>query len=113
MKVRATKTGYYPERLEINGVVELDYMRRREGDVFELFPYEIQVVDVQTQRKTARRLLTPDEQFSENWMEKADVTEETHRPTSAKEALARVNNELLEQQRGMVRARIKASKAEK
>lgn len=58
MKVRAKKLGYY------------DNKRRREGEVFELKP-------VKGKKKKAERnigdlVLTPEQQFSDLWMERVD-----------------------------------------
>lgn len=65
MKVRAIKQGYY------------DLFRRREGEVFEL--KEIKGLD-----RTGKPVTySPEEQFSERWMEKVDdkVSAKTRAPT--------------------------------
>lgn len=49
LKVRATKLGYH------------DHRRRYAGDVFLLYPY-----------KKDGKVVTPEQQFSKNWMEKVD-----------------------------------------
>jgi hypothetical protein len=54
MRVRATKMGYY------------GLQRRREGDVFELVP-------VKTVKDKKPVVITPEQQFSELWMEKVDA----------------------------------------
>jgi hypothetical protein len=62
--------------------------------VFTLAPYEITVVDPQTQTHTGKRILTVDEQFSEKWMTKVD--EETPEKTSSSQAaLSKVNGDII------------------
>lgn len=104
MKVRALRTGYYPD---INDRGEQNWMRRRGddvkgegmGDVFELKPRGITIVDKEGRKpvlengKVQMRLLTVDEQFSERWMER--VSDDTpERTTTAQEALTMANAEI-------------------
>ena len=57
MKVRALAMGYFGHK------------RIREGEVFELKPIKVKEKDRKT-KKITERLITPEEQFSEIWMEK-------------------------------------------
>jgi hypothetical protein len=59
MKVRAKTMIYY------------DDMRRREGEVFELKPIKLVRRDEKTKTETVK-LLTPEMQFTEEFMEKVD-----------------------------------------
>lgn len=59
MKVRATQLGYY------------DHRRRKPGEVFELIEVKGFTKDPKTE-KVSPLTLSPEQQFSENWMEKVD-----------------------------------------
>lgn len=88
--VRAIKQGYY------------GLCRRRVGDVFELKPYEITVVDPTTRKpvldshfKPQLRILTIEEQFSGNWMEVVgDDDEERELITGSQAAIDQANREI-------------------
>jgi hypothetical protein len=67
MRVRALSTGYY------------DHKRRRQGDVFDLIPIEGHKLEItrnaegrRVSEKLVKHKFTPQEQFSEKWIEKVD-----------------------------------------
>lgn len=102
IRVRATQLGYYR------------YIRRREGDVFDLVPIKNARVqqyvledpdDPESDRKlnpstnlpiveTVTRDLTAEEQFSEVWMERVDANEK-ERVTTARDAIRKAHDEIL------------------
>ncbi len=85
MKVKATRTGY------------IYHVRRREGDVFTLKPIEAMVreKDHTTGReKFVTKILTPEDQFSPNWMEKVEAKVPEKTSTSQQE-IDRIHDELL------------------
>lgn len=59
MKVQATKLGYY------------DHKRMREGEVFELSP-------IKGLRNGEPKTYSPEEQFSDKWMEKVNDDDSFH-----------------------------------
>lgn len=59
MKVRAKSTGYY------------DLKRRKEGAVFELAT--VSGITIDKHGKKSPVTFTPEQQFSEKWMERVDV----------------------------------------
>ena len=75
MKVRATMMGYYGEK------------RRREGDVFVLkpFKYWAKETDPKTKKITKKEILvSPDEQFSDYWMERVEGPAKAQEPSSVR-----------------------------
>lgn len=87
IKVRAVRTGVY------------NHERKRgqefggEGDVFMLEPYEITQVELRTQKRIGMRMLLPEEQFSDNWMERVDEATPEH-TTGAPSALKQVSADI-------------------
>lgn len=94
MKVRALRTGYY-EHLRRRGD---DVMGEGNGDVFELIQREITLVDTKTQVRTGTRILSPEDQFSENWMVKVE-DDTPERTTGAQAVLTKMNDDILSTRR--------------
>ncbi|MDD5199265.1 MAG: hypothetical protein PHC88_05625 [Terrimicrobiaceae bacterium] len=89
MRVRAIREGYY-------GRGPGGEIVRHVNDVFTLVPYEITIVDVRTQRRTldpatklpAMKLISVEDQFSDNWMERVP-DDEKEIVTSSQQAINR------------------------
>lgn len=102
IKVRALSTGYYAN-VRMRGD---DTLGAGNGDVFILEPRHISEFDLRSQRpildkdtgKVKMRLLTAEEQFSSNWMEKVSSDEE-ERHTFAQSAIDIQNNRIAESKR--------------
>jgi hypothetical protein len=106
MKVRATRDGFYPTLTPIGE----DWKRRREGDVFTLFERTITVIDIHSQKPARNEdgspkvlVLSPEQQFSERWMEREDEDTPEH-TTAGHEKLKAVNDELIAEKRMSVAA---------
>lgn len=102
IRVRATQTGYY------------NHIRRREGDVFTLVPRQGQILvpvmkkpkgggeeEQATHPRTGEPMfkpvqatLSPQDQFSDRWMEVVS-DDETERTSTAKDAIKKRHDELL------------------
>jgi hypothetical protein len=101
--VRATATGYY------------NHARRREGDVFSLFPQEGMVTVPITNEdgeqlydrndlpmtKEVPAIIPPERQFSRNWMEVVNADEE-ERISTAQQAIDREHDQTLAERAGFV-----------
>lgn len=90
VRVREGETGFYPEFDQVGNVVttELNWVRRREGDVFDLIEYDVPITEmrkrptrdgvmlipvrVMKDGKPASRRLPVSEQFNGRWMEAVD-----------------------------------------
>ena len=95
MKVRVLegRMGHYPVKEEINGVIHERWNLWREGDVFELWPRKRTILDVQTQKPVGEEVMSVEQQFSPNWMERVSDGAMVTEPTNAQEALEKHRRE--------------------
>lgn len=82
MRVRATSLGYYNHR------------RQREGDVFVLKPYTViersanGAIIKDENGKPKKKVVTPEMQFSEKWMEREDAPARARKSSGQREQKA-------------------------
>lgn len=101
IKVRAVNLGdsfgWYPNQTPEGD----DYKRRRDGDVFLLYPRHCTVVDKVFSKPVRNpdgtfqtKLVTAEAQLSRNWMERVDDDEPVSKSTGAGKALKNVTEEI-------------------